>query len=82
MSGSEAPGPISSMTMDGDAVWVASGSYAIQYLRGKEVSCPLPNPPPNRMSHTVLAVPVRRSLDFSIRLKHRCHISLYLALKF
>jgi len=24
--------------MDGDAVWIASGMYAIRYLRGKEVS--------------------------------------------
>lgn len=36
------PGPdsgdtISSMAMDGDAVWVASGPNAIKYARGKEV---------------------------------------------
>ena len=50
MSGSEAPGPISSMAMDGDAVWVASGSYAIQYLRGKEVSCPAKSSAPSYFS--------------------------------
>lgn len=30
------------MTMDGDAVWIASGIHAIRYLRGKEVSFFLP----------------------------------------
>jgi len=28
---------ISSMAMDGDAVWVASGPHAIKHIRGKEV---------------------------------------------
>ena len=36
--GPDAPTHISSMTMDGDAVWIASGIHAIRYLRGKEVS--------------------------------------------
>ncbi|KAF5389950.1 hypothetical protein D9757_003621 [Collybiopsis confluens] len=36
--GPEVEEPISSMTMDGDAVWVASGPSVIKYLRGKEVS--------------------------------------------
>jgi U3 small nucleolar RNA-associated protein 21 len=35
--GPETSGQISSMAMDGDSVWVASGSHAIRYLRGKEV---------------------------------------------
>ncbi|KAH9484417.1 U3 small nucleolar RNA-associated protein 21-like protein [Psilocybe cubensis] len=36
--GPDAPEYISCMAMDGDAVWVASGPYAIKYIRGKEVS--------------------------------------------
>ncbi|PPQ97575.1 hypothetical protein CVT26_002362 [Gymnopilus dilepis] len=36
--GPDAPDYISSMAMDGDAVWVASASFVIKYLRGKEVS--------------------------------------------
>ncbi|PPQ86912.1 hypothetical protein CVT25_009798 [Psilocybe cyanescens] len=36
--GPDAPEHISSMAMDGDAVWIASGAYAIKYIRGKEVS--------------------------------------------
>ncbi|KAF9053016.1 Utp21 specific WD40 associated putative domain-containing protein [Panaeolus papilionaceus] len=35
--GPDAPDFISSMAMDGDAVWVASGIYVIKYMRGKEV---------------------------------------------
>ena len=35
--GPDAPEPISSLTMDGDAVWAASGPHVIKYLRGKEV---------------------------------------------
>ncbi|KZT26384.1 Utp21-domain-containing protein [Neolentinus lepideus HHB14362 ss-1] len=35
--GPDAPYAISSMVMDGDAVWVVSGPYIIKYLRGKEV---------------------------------------------
>ncbi|KAF8809021.1 Utp21-domain-containing protein [Phlegmacium glaucopus] len=35
--GPDAPAHISSMAMDGDAVWIASGMYVIRYLRGKEV---------------------------------------------
>ncbi|KAF9477557.1 Utp21-domain-containing protein [Pholiota conissans] len=41
--GPEAPDHISSMAMDGNEVWLASGSYAIKYLRGKEI-LRLPNP--------------------------------------
>lgn len=37
MSGPDAPAPITSMAMDGNAVWVSAGPYAIKYLRGKEV---------------------------------------------
>jgi len=42
--GPETPDQISSMAMDGDAVWVASGSHAIRYLRGKEVQSPAFSP--------------------------------------
>ncbi|PPQ63266.1 hypothetical protein CVT24_006791 [Panaeolus cyanescens] len=35
--GPDAPDFISSMAMDGDAVWVASGIHLIKYIRGKEV---------------------------------------------
>ncbi|KDR73654.1 hypothetical protein GALMADRAFT_100477 [Galerina marginata CBS 339.88] len=34
--GPDAPEHISSMAMDGDAIWVASGIHLIKYLRGKE----------------------------------------------
>ncbi|TFK42298.1 Utp21-domain-containing protein [Crucibulum laeve] len=37
VAGPDAPEQISSMTMDDDAVWVASGPYVIKYLRGKEI---------------------------------------------
>ena len=36
-AGPDAPHPIASMAMDGNAVWVSSGPYVIKYLRGKEV---------------------------------------------
>ncbi|KIK59596.1 hypothetical protein GYMLUDRAFT_85896 [Collybiopsis luxurians FD-317 M1] len=36
--GPEVGEPISSMAMDGDAVWIASGSDVVKYIRGKEVS--------------------------------------------
>jgi U3 small nucleolar RNA-associated protein 21 len=35
--GPDASDPISSMAMEGDAVWAASGSNIIKYHRGKEV---------------------------------------------
>lgn len=35
--GPDASEHISSMAMDGDAVWVASGPHVIKYIRGKEV---------------------------------------------
>ncbi|OCH93410.1 Utp21-domain-containing protein [Obba rivulosa] len=35
--GPDAPERINSMAMDGKAVWIVSGPYAIKYLRGKEV---------------------------------------------
>ncbi|EMD38277.1 hypothetical protein CERSUDRAFT_113446 [Gelatoporia subvermispora B] len=35
--GPDAPDRITSMAMDGKAVWVTSGPYAIKYMRGKEV---------------------------------------------
>jgi hypothetical protein len=34
--GPDVPEQILSLTMDGDAVWVASGPHVIKYLRGKE----------------------------------------------
>ena len=38
--GPDAPAPIASLAMDGNAVWVSSGPNVIKYLRGKEVrSC-------------------------------------------
>lgn len=36
-TGPDAPGHISSMEMDGDSVWIASGPLVIKYIRGKEV---------------------------------------------
>jgi hypothetical protein len=38
MLGPEADEQISSMAMDGDAVWAAAGQYVRKYIRGKEVS--------------------------------------------
>ena len=35
--GPDAPQPIASMAMDGNAVWISSGPYVIKYIRGKEV---------------------------------------------
>ncbi|KAG6829189.1 hypothetical protein H0H92_005389 [Tricholoma furcatifolium] len=35
--GPDAPDQISSLAMDGDAVWAAAGSHALKYIRGKEV---------------------------------------------
>ncbi|KAG6865407.1 hypothetical protein C0991_002901 [Blastosporella zonata] len=35
--GPDAPEQISSLAMDGDAVWAAAGPYALKYIRGKEV---------------------------------------------
>ncbi|KAI0672967.1 Utp21-domain-containing protein [Trametes maxima] len=35
--GPDAPMPIASMAMDGNAVWASSGPYVIKHLRGKEV---------------------------------------------
>lgn len=35
-AGPEAPSAITSMAMDGDAVWITSGPHAIKHLRGKE----------------------------------------------
>ncbi|KAF8891320.1 Utp21-domain-containing protein [Infundibulicybe gibba] len=35
--GPDAPEPISSISMDGDAVWAASGPHILKYLRGKEI---------------------------------------------
>lgn len=37
-AGTDAPEPISSILMDKDVVWVASGSFLLKYIRGKEVS--------------------------------------------
>lgn len=36
-AGQDATDPITSMAMEGDAVWVAAGSNIIKYIRGKEV---------------------------------------------
>ncbi|KAF8077591.1 Utp21 specific WD40 associated putative domain-containing protein [Lyophyllum atratum] len=35
--GPDAPEQISSLAMDGDAVWAAAGPHAIKYIRGKEI---------------------------------------------
>ncbi|KAG6885879.1 hypothetical protein C0993_008398 [Termitomyces sp. T159_Od127] len=35
--GPDAPEQISSLAMDGDAVWAAAGPHALKYIRGKEV---------------------------------------------
>jgi len=35
--GPDAPDQISSMAMDGDAVWIAVSNFLIKYIRGKEV---------------------------------------------
>ncbi|KAL0946708.1 hypothetical protein HGRIS_012895 [Hohenbuehelia grisea] len=35
--GPETPSQISSLVMDGDAIWAACGQFAIKFLRGKEV---------------------------------------------
>ncbi|KAJ6525623.1 Utp21 specific WD40 associated putative domain-containing protein [Mycena capillaripes] len=35
--GPDAPGQISCLAMDGDAVWAASGPHVLKYIRGKEV---------------------------------------------
>ena len=40
-TGSQAPEPITSLAMDGKAVWAASGTVVRKYLRGKEVCCSL-----------------------------------------
>jgi hypothetical protein len=40
--GPDAPQQISSLAMDGDAVWAASGPHVMKYHRGKEVYCPSP----------------------------------------
>jgi hypothetical protein len=37
--GTDAPEQISSMAMEGNDIWVASGHLLIKYLRGKEVGC-------------------------------------------
>ncbi|KAF5338358.1 hypothetical protein D9611_012522 [Ephemerocybe angulata] len=34
--GPDAPDQITSMAMDGDAVWVAASTFLIKYIRGKE----------------------------------------------
>ena len=39
--GPDAHEPITSMAMEGKAVWAASGPDVIKYLRGKEVRTPL-----------------------------------------
>lgn len=37
-AGPEEPDPISCLTMEGDAIWAASGVHVVKYVRGKEVS--------------------------------------------
>ncbi|KAH9857144.1 Utp21-domain-containing protein [Lenzites betulinus] len=51
--GPDAPMPIASMAMDGDAVWISSGPYAIKYLRGKEVER-LTNPLESVLAHILI----------------------------
>ncbi|KAI0062315.1 Utp21-domain-containing protein [Artomyces pyxidatus] len=41
--GPEAPDTISSMVMDGDAVWAACGPHVLKYMRGKEASTSIPS---------------------------------------
>lgn len=36
--GSEAQDPITGLGFDGDFIWASSGSHALKYVRGKEVS--------------------------------------------
>ncbi|OJT09103.1 U3 small nucleolar RNA-associated protein 21 -like protein [Trametes pubescens] len=51
--GPDAPMPITSMAMDGNAVWISSGPYVIKYLRGKEVDR-LSNPLESSLTHILI----------------------------
>ncbi|KAI0748597.1 Utp21-domain-containing protein [Daedaleopsis nitida] len=51
-----APASIASMAMDGNAVWVTAGPYALKYLRGKEVAR-LNNPLETSLSHILVFGP-------------------------
>jgi hypothetical protein len=37
IEGQDAPDAITSLAMDGNAVWASAGPHAIKYMRGKEV---------------------------------------------
>ncbi|EJF66083.1 Utp21-domain-containing protein [Dichomitus squalens LYAD-421 SS1] len=54
--GPDAPGPIASMAMDGNAVWVSSGLYVMKYIRGKEVAR-LTNPLETSLTHILVFGP-------------------------
>ncbi|KAL7283597.1 hypothetical protein ACG7TL_003032 [Trametes sanguinea] len=49
----DAPMPIASLAMDGNAVWASSGPYVIKYLRGKEVER-LANPLETNLTHILV----------------------------
>ncbi|KAI9057911.1 Utp21-domain-containing protein [Trametes sanguinea] len=51
--GPDAPMPIASLAMDGNAVWASSGPYVIKYLRGKEVER-LANPLETNLTHILV----------------------------
>ncbi|CDO73537.1 hypothetical protein BN946_scf185014.g7, partial [Trametes cinnabarina] len=51
--GPDAPMPISSLAMDGNAVWASSGPYVIKYLRGKEVER-FSNPLETNLTHILI----------------------------
>lgn len=51
--GSDTEEPISSLALDGDAVWAAHGSRASKYLRGKEVAS-VSNPFETRLSNLTI----------------------------
>ncbi|KAI0333500.1 Utp21-domain-containing protein [Cubamyces sp. BRFM 1775] len=51
--GPDAPMPITSLAMDGNAVWASSGPYVIKYLRGKEVER-FTNPLETNLTHILI----------------------------
>lgn len=71
-AGPDAQEPISSLSLDGDAVWAASGIHAIKYLRGKPVCFSLP------LTDSSCSTDVRLQL-LQILWKPLYHLSQYLA---
>ncbi|KAF9447264.1 Utp21-domain-containing protein [Macrolepiota fuliginosa MF-IS2] len=51
--GPDAPEQITSLALDGDAVWAASGPHAVKYLRGKPIST-LTNPLDTPLSYILI----------------------------